>query len=122
MQELNINDIIDLVVAEVPDAGTRIKEMFEWHFERVKIILEWILGITASLFLLAVLAFFKTEIDLEYWQIGVVLIFALCTGTYGLYRLWQLRALNHEFVAALKLFSELKKISPFLVQYHKQTE
>jgi len=120
MRELSIKDLLDLVVAEVPDAATRIQKMFEWHFERVKVISQWILGATASLFIYILVAFFKADLELEAWQIILIVLFALCTSTYGIYLLWQLRSLNRQFIAALKLFYEFKKIRPFLIRYREE--
>ncbi len=120
MRNLSMKELIDLVVAEVPDAETRIQKMFEWYFERVKITSQWILGATASLFISVLVAFFKAELQLVWWKTALIILFALSTATYGVYRLWQLRSLNSQFVATLKLYCEFKKMKTFITRYREQ--
>jgi sterol desaturase/sphingolipid hydroxylase (fatty acid hydroxylase superfamily) len=120
MRDLSITHLIDLVVAEVPDAEERIQKMFEWHFERVMTLSRWILGAAASLVIAVLAAFFKAELQLACWQTGLIVLAALATGTYGVYRLWELRSVHRQFIAALKLFCELKEIRPFLIRYREE--
>lgn len=117
MKELSIKDLVDLVVADVPEAEARIQRMFEWQFDRSMTICQWVFGFTASLFVAVAVAFFRAELEVPWWQIGAVVLAALGTGTYGLFRLWQLRSVHQQFVAALKLYCELKQIRPFIVRY-----
>jgi hypothetical protein len=81
---------------------------------------QWILGATASLVIAVIAAFFRAEMQLACWQTGLVVVAALGTGTYGVYRLWELRSVHRQFVAALGLFCELKRIRPFLVRYREE--
>ena len=120
MRELSMKELIDLVVAEVPEAETRIQKMFEWHFERVKITSQWVLAATASLSISVLVAFFKAELKLVWWQTTLIVFLAVATATYGVYCLWQLRSLNRQFVAALKLYCEFKRMKTFLFEYRKQ--
>ena len=120
MRELRIRELIDLVVAEVPEAEIRIQKMFEWHFERGKITSQWILGIAASLFISLLIAFFRGELRLVWWQTTLIMLSAPGASTYGIYRLWQLRSINRQFVSTLKLYSEFKRIKTFLIAYRKQ--
>ena len=120
MRELSMKELIDLVVAEVPQAETRIQKMFEWHFERVKITSQWVLAAAASLSISVLVAFFKAELKLVWWQTTLIVFLAVATATYGVYCLWQLRSLNRQFVAALKLYCEFKRMKTFLVEYRKQ--
>lgn len=121
MRELSMKELIDLVVAEVPEAETRIQKMFEWHFERVKIVSQWFLAAAASLSISVLVTFFRGGSKLVWWQNILVLFLAFATATPGLYRLRQLRSLNRQFVAALKLYSEFKKIKTFLIRYREAT-
>ena len=57
MRDLTIKDLLDLVVADVPDAPGRIQKIFEWHFDRVKTMAQWILGAAASLFVTSLISF-----------------------------------------------------------------
>jgi len=121
MRELSMKELIDLVVAEVPEAETRIQKMFEWYFERVKIVSQWFLAAAASLSISVLVTFFRGGSKLVWWQNILVLFLAFATATPGLYRLRQLRSLNRQFVAALKLYSEFKKIKTFLIRYREAT-
>lgn len=117
MRDLSIKDLVDLVVADVPDGGDRIQKMYDWHFDRVMRTSQWILGIAASLFLSLAVSLFRAELQLPVWQIALVVVGALGTATYGLYRQWQLRSVHRQFVAALKLYCELKEMAPFIARY-----
>lgn len=120
MKDLAIKELIDLVIAEVPDPETKIQRMYEWHFERDMTITKWILGIAASLSISVLIAFFEAERGLVVWHATLVLLSALGTFTYGIYRLWQMRSLHRQFVSALKLLCELKKVEPFLARYRQE--
>ena len=117
MKQLLIKDLVDLVVADVPEAEARIQRMFEWQFDRSMKICQWVFGFTASVSIAVAVAFLGTERDIAWWQVGAVLLFALATAIYGISTLWQLRSVHRQFVAALKLYCELKEIRPFIVRY-----
>jgi len=117
MRDLTVKDLLDLVVADVPDASGRVQKIFEWHFDRVKTIAQWVLGAAASLFVSSLIPFFKAELKLTWWQILLLFLSAAGTASYGIYRLWQLRSLHREFVTALKLHCELKEMRPFFLRY-----
>ncbi len=120
MKYLKIKEIIDLVVGEVPDAESKIQKMFEWYLEREKLIITWMLGAAASLFISVLIAFFKKEIELEWWQTSLIIIFSLGTAFYGVIRVYHIRSMNAQFVSALKLLSNFKKISQFLIRYRDE--
>jgi hypothetical protein len=117
MQNLKIKEIIDLIVAEVPDAETRIEKIFDWHFERTKVTSQWILGAAATLFISVLVSFFKSELNIPWWIVLLIAIFALATASYGIYLLWQLRLLHLQYIATLKIYNKFKKIRPFLILY-----
>lgn len=119
MRDLRMKELIDLVVAEVPDAETRIQKMFEWYFERVKVTSQWILAAAASLSFSVLAAFLKAESQLLWWETTLIILLALGTATYGVYRLWQLRSLNSQFVATLRLYCEFKKMKAFITRYRE---
>lgn len=120
MKDLTIRELIDLVEGEIPDSELRIEKMFQWHFERSILIIKWVLGASVSLFISVMIAFFKAEIKLPWWQITLVVLFAVGTATYGIYRLWQIRSMHRQFVSTLKIYSELKKITPFIIRYREK--
>lgn len=120
MRDLSINELIDLVVSEVPESESKIEKMFEWHFQRNMTITTWLLGVAASLFISVLVALFKSELKLPLWQTIIVFICNISTATYGIYRLWHIRSMHRQFVSALKILSGLKKISPFLLLYSRE--
>jgi hypothetical protein len=121
MRDISIRDLIDLVVADVPEADARIQEMFNWHFSRDMAITKWFLGAAASLAVSALVAYFNSEIHFLWWQTLILITLPLLTSTYGVYRLAKVRRIHRQFVAALRIYNELRQIRPFLVQYRRRS-
>ena len=96
--------------------------MYEWHFEKVKLISQYSIGAAVSLFISTIIAFLQTTPQIDWWKISIILIMAASTGIYGAYRLFQLRELHRQYGTALKLLSEFKKISPFLIHYKENIQ
>lgn len=119
MLDLKIKDLLDLVVSDVPDAETIIQKMYEWHFDKVKMISQFSVGAAASLFISVLLTFLQTTSQIDWWKILLIVLMALSTGIYGAYQIYQLRALHRQYVTALKLLFEFKKIRPFLLRYRE---
>jgi hypothetical protein len=122
MRDISIKDLLDLVTADVPDAENNIQQMFDWHFQRNMMVAKWIMGAVASLFVAALLAYFKAEIKLNWWQAVLAIGILLSASTYGFYRLYQIRSMHRQFVSALKIYNELKKIAPFISRYREVRE
>jgi len=122
MKDISIKDLLDLVTADVPDAENNIQQMFDWHFQRNMMVAKWIMGAVASLFIAALLAYFKAEIKLNWWQAVLAIGILLSASTYGFYRLYQIRSMHRQFVSALKIYNELKKIAPFISRYREVRE
>jgi hypothetical protein len=120
MKEIRLRDLVDLMVAEVPDAEKRIEKMFQWHHDRVMAISQWMLGAAASLFAVLLVAFFRGDLELAFWKIGLLVLGISIVAILGFLRIWQLRVMNHQFVATLKLYSEFKKINHFFVLYREE--
>jgi len=119
MRELTIQDIIGLVTAETPDAEMIIQQMFEWHYDRVKSTSQWIIGAAATLFIAVLVALFSGELKIELWQSVLVVITAIGTAVYGIYRFWQLRLMHRQFITALKLYTELSRMRHFFIRYRR---
>lgn len=117
MKDITLKEIIDLVDSDVSDAESRIERMFDWHFQRDMTITKWVLGAAASLSIAVLVAFFKAELSLSWWQIVIVGICALASSTYGIYRIARIRSLHRQFVSTLKLYSEFSRIRPFIRRY-----
>ena len=119
MKDITLKDLIDLVASDTPEAEVRIEKMFDWHFHRDMTITKWVLGAAASLIVAVLVAFSKAELNLEWWQISIITIFALSTSTYGIFRIVKMRSLHRQFVATLKLYSEFKRIDTFIRRYRE---
>ncbi|MDD5168128.1 MAG: hypothetical protein PHN75_04860 [Syntrophales bacterium] len=119
MKDISIKELIDLATSDVPDGDARIEKMFDWHFQRNMMIAKWIMGAVASLSIAALLGYFKAEIDLNWWQSIVAIVLPLSASTYGFYRLYHIRSMHRQFVSALKIYNELKKIAPFISLYRE---
>ncbi len=120
MKDITIKELIDLIEIGVSDPEAKIEKMFEWHFNRSIMITKWILGATVSLLISVGAVFLKPELNIKWWQFSIVLLFALSSATYGIYRLWQIRAMHKQFVSTLKIYYELKKIVPFITRYRER--
>lgn len=117
MKDLTLKELVDLVISEVPDSYERLEKMFEWHFERDMSVVKWSLGAGASVSVAVFATLIKGELIMNVWQASAVAASALASFTYGVYRLRQLRNIHRQFVAALKLHSQLVQIRPFLKTY-----
>jgi hypothetical protein len=122
MTTLTFSDLLDLVEAEVPDTEKRIEQIFEWHFDRVKIIIQGTFGFTAGVLIALIVALFKNEIQIVWWGTMLIILSSLLPAIYGIFRLWQIRLVHHEFVTSLRLYSELREMRSFLIRYHQQVE
>lgn len=120
MRDLTISDLVDLVVADCPDAGDRIEKMFDWHFERSMSVCRWALGAAASIAIGVIAALSTGDLSFTPREAATVIVLALASFTYGVFRLRRLSMLQKQFVAALKLHAELSKISPFVRAYREE--
>nr|WP_321350491.1 hypothetical protein [uncultured Methanoregula sp.] len=120
MLDLKIKDLIDLVVADVPEPEKRIEKMYDWHFEKIKILYQLSLGISASLFVSIILAYLQSNIKMDFWQIIFTLIMASCPAIYGILRFHNLKLIHRQYVVAIKIYKELKDIRPFILIYHQK--
>jgi hypothetical protein len=117
MQSLSIRDLLDMATADVDNAPERIEEMYRWHFEREMTAIKLTLGAAATLLATLVIAHFEGKIAAPRWQTIGALAGAFLTGSYGAYRYWQLRRIQRQFVAALRLYTALQRSSDFLRLY-----
>lgn len=117
MKDISIKDLADLVVSNIPEADSRIEKIFDWHFQRDTMITKWILGAAASLAVSLFIAFYKSE-NAPNWQVTCLLCtLPLATSSYGIYRLVQMRSIHKQFVSALRIYNDLKRIKPFIEKY-----
>jgi len=114
MKDITIQDLTDLVIADVPEADNRIERMFEWHYSRDLLITKWVLGIAASFTIAILIAIFKAEVALGWWQAVVIAIIPLGVSSYGFYRLRRSRLIHRQFIVALAIYNRLKSVRQFL--------
>ena len=116
MKDISINDLIDLVEADVSDVEGRLQKMFEWHFTRDLEISKWALGAAASFAVAFGIALFNATGPAIVTAVAVVGI-PSAIATYGFARLYRMRNIHRQYIAALKLYAELKSLRPFFVKY-----
>ena len=119
MKDLTLKELEDLVISELPDSEKHIQQMFDWHFQRDMTITKWVLGAAASLFIAVLIAFFRGELTVAWWQPAIVILSSILSFIYGISRLIQMRNLHKQFVSSLRLLTELKKILPFIKKYRE---
>lgn len=127
MKTIQIRHLIDLVAGDVKEGESRIEQVFKWRFERDLVVVRWLLGLAASLFVAVMVAYFRVGIGNEEFAFGFfgvellgALLLALASGTYGIYRLSQLRRLHEQYIAALKLYGRLLGIRDFIHLYRRR--
>jgi len=120
LQVIKLAQLIELVEADVADAGTRIQQVFEWHHNRDLSIAKWVFGISASLMIAVIVAFFRGDTTntgcnvISEQELLMAFSFAAITAAYGIYMVIRLRRLNKAFIAALKLYSQFYSIREFI--------
>ncbi|MEI2360505.1 hypothetical protein [Priestia megaterium] len=120
MKDINIHDLMDLILADVPDSDEKIQKMFEWHFDRLKTLSTWILGTSITTVVAVFVSYMRTNSSMSGWYVIATLLLGLCTSCYGIYLLWVLRKLNKQFINSLKLHSKLSKMKKFIVKYQEK--
>ena len=106
------------MAAEVADVEGRLQKMFEWHFTRDLEIAKWVLGAAASFAVAFGIALFNATTALTISAAAVVVLPA-AVGTYGFARLYRMRNIHRQYIAALKLHAELRSIRPFIMKYRQ---
>ncbi len=119
MKELTIRNLIDLVISDTQDGETRIEKMFEWHYDRQKTLVQWLLGAAASLLVAVVVALTTTNVQLEIWEAVSLFIAVAFLGFWGLWLIYRLRRIQSQFISTLRLFAELKAIKTFINRYRE---
>jgi hypothetical protein len=120
MRDVALRELIDIVVADVPEPEKRLEKVFDWETSRNLEVAKWVLGASAAVFAAVLVAYLKGEITKPSWHLPAGLLASVLTATYGLYRLRQMRAAHRQFIASMTLLSELLRIAPFLKKYRGQ--
>jgi hypothetical protein len=119
MRNLQIKDLIDIVVSDVPEPENRIEKIYEWHFDRVKNYSQWIIGFAATLSIAFIASVFNANVSMPLWAIFTISFLIFGSVTFGIYSLWQLRSLHKQYLASLRLYAELKKFKSFIIRYRE---
>lgn len=114
LDEIKIDDLINLVIASSGDPEAHIQKIFEWQYDRIRVAAQWMLGAAASLLIAAAASVLNARLAAQWWQIILLMLAVLISGLYGILRLRELRTLHRQYLVALRLFSELLTIQPFL--------
>lgn len=122
MRRTDLRELIDLVAADVAEPEKRLEKVYDWESNRSLEVVKWVLGFSGALFVAVVVALFQRYIKADSWQFPVGVATSLLTTTYGLYRLTRLRRMQQQFLTALVLLSEFRKIAPFIRAYRKKSK
>lgn len=125
MLDLNIRDLIDLIDANCQNNEDRIQKMYQWDFDKTKLICQISIGISVSFLVLIGTSYFQNITSakpiLISWDILVITIFfALCPAGYGIFHLYRLTTIHRQYVIALKLLHQIREIQPFITRYRQQ--
>lgn len=117
MQDLTVRQLLDLTTAEVPNASEHLKKAFEWHFERSMTGVKLLFGAAGSFLVALIAAALKEDIDVAWWQLGVIGASAFVTAGIGMWRYTVTRGVYRQYFAALQLLRELESLAPLLRRY-----
>lgn len=119
MNDLSVRDIVDLVASQVAEADQHIKQLFEWEHSRRLEVVKWELAAAAAFFVPVAVAFFKGEISetTPSWWLLAALFACVLFAITGFIQLYKMKRWQRNFIAAIKLLSQLQEISPFIRRY-----
>ena len=117
MKDITIKDIIDLATQDVSDPDAELKKVYEWYHERKIMIIKGTISISVSLIIALSIAYYKSEIKVDNWELIYPLILSLLFLFFGFFELLRVRKIGKKYVAAITLLNRLKKIKPFLLLY-----
>lgn len=122
MKRLDLAGIMDMVTSDVAHPEDVIKRIFEWDYDRSMAVAKWVLGFGASLAATVVVGLINKKNPIDAYDIiyagsgPIVVIIA------GAYRMWRVRKIDAEYIAAIKLLGSVKMISPFLSRYRRSAK
>jgi hypothetical protein len=104
--DLSIQDLASL--AEGHDPEGRVEKIFDWSFERRKVVAQAALAFIASFLVALSITYLRNDIES---QLFVPIAFVSVGGVSALFfrAYWRLRSLKQEFLAALWIINELKR-------------
>jgi len=102
---MRIRTLNELSVLEEPES--RVEKLFDWYFERHKLLIEVIAVSVGAFFAALIVAALKGDYAGKdwWWVAGIALIMALGTGYLMIRSYLIMKGMEDEFVAALKLLA-----------------
>ncbi|MBP2312993.1 hypothetical protein [Azospirillum soli] len=120
MKDLRVKDIINIVTSDVPDGEKKLEKLFDWRYGREIEMVKFLFGAGISFLIALGVAVVKDGASITPAQIEGGLAATLVLFLFGLFRLFVLRRHNREYLSAIKLFSDIKRIQKFLIMYNKE--
>jgi len=122
VRDLQLRDLLDLISSDVSDPEDRVFQMYAWHFEHAMTAVKIVLGAAASLFVAVLVAFFKRDIKVPWWESTAAVIATFLATVYGVYVFLGLRKIHKQYVATLRLLGNVKGLSSFMKLYQTSAE
>ncbi len=117
MSDIKISELIDLASEDIEEAEEKVTQTFEWYYDRTTMIIKGTVGASASLIVALAISYFKQEFKVSDKELFIALAFSILTATFGFYKMYHLTKITRQYIAAIKLLSDLKKMRPFLSLY-----
>jgi hypothetical protein len=100
MKQLNMNDLLDL--APIADAEARLEKVFDWHFERHKVVVEAVLVSFGAVLAGLLVAYLSADVGLTQFVFALIAVVA-GFGAIGTLAYLELRAQKEDFLTALQI-------------------
>lgn len=124
MAGLTVRDLLDLALSDVEDPFDAIKKLYEWNHARQLEAIKWLFTGALGLFAPIAGAWFTGKlatVNPQFWVYVAVWLPAI-PATAAFYLIWRLRNSSKELVAALSLFSRLRKNRQLLERYRELSQ
>ena len=119
MNDIQVKDIIDIVASDVPDPEKKVEKLFDWRYGREIEMVKFLFGTGISFLIALGVAVVKDGANISAGQIeGGVAASAVLFG-YGTYKLFTLNRQGKEYLAALRLLADIKRIQQFVIRYRR---
>jgi hypothetical protein len=104
--DLSIQELENL--AEGHDPEGRVEKLFDWSFERRKVVAQAALAFIASFLIAMSVPYFKNEFTSQVF-VPIVIVSVGGVSALFVHAYWRLRSLKQEYLAALWIINELKR-------------
>lgn len=104
MKQLSIDDLFDL--AGTQDSRARVEKLFDWHFERHKVVVEAVMVSFGAVLAGLLVAYLSQDVSLLPFALTLLAAFA-GLGTLGMLAYGELRSQKEDFLHALKILDAI---------------